>query len=165
MPAQLIKPDSKDQTISKDITVFLAGTIDNGNSEDWQTNTFEILKNDEVCFINPRREKWNSTLTQDITNPDFNYQVNWELDNIRDCSIVFCFIGGKSLSPITLMELGWLSAHNQYNNPIPTIVVCEDSFWRKGNVEVIASRTNQFFLFSNMDDGITQLRKQIACLK
>jgi hypothetical protein len=29
MPAQLIKPDSKDQTISKDITVFLAGTIDN----------------------------------------------------------------------------------------------------------------------------------------
>lgn len=161
MPAQLIRPDSVIQTIANSKTVFLAGTIDNGNSEDWQQATFDYLQDTAVTFMNPRREHWHPDTEQTISNPEFNHQVNWELNNIRDADIIFCFIGANSKSPITLMELGWLSGHNQYSTPIPTIIVCEPKFWRKGNVEILASRTPNFFLYSDMNSGLTHLRKKL----
>jgi Nucleoside 2-deoxyribosyltransferase like len=158
MTAQLIKPDSSNQVNTFPTTIFLAGTIDNGNSIDWQSEVYSKLIDSDLTFYNPRRDTWIDSTECNIHNKDFNYQVNWELDNLENCSIVFCFIGGNSLSPITLMELGWLAAHNQYSsNPITTIIICEPSFWRRGNIEILATRTPKFSLFSDIESGMAEL--------
>lgn len=61
--------------------VFLAGTIDMGNSEDWQRELTDFLLsiNPELTIYNPRRDDWDSSWKQEIQNAQFNHQVTWEL--------------------------------------------------------------------------------------
>ena len=39
--------------------VFLAGTIDNGNSTDWQAKATTVLNKYDINIINPRRDENN----------------------------------------------------------------------------------------------------------
>lgn len=137
-----IKPDSKDsQNLPGDaLRIFLAGSIDMGSSKKWASelvnkmikiNTFEF----DVAFYNPRRDAWDSSWVQEQANPQFNGQVNWELDNIEDSEIIFFNILPDSKSPITLMELGLCK-----DRGMSVIVCCPDGFYRKGNVDILCSR-------------------------
>lgn len=139
------------------VSIFLAGTIDNGEGEKWHkkvidgftVNTSLIMR--PVVFFNPRRDNWNASLKQTKEEPAFLNQVTWELDNIDRSDIIFFYILKDSKSPITLMELGMVSQLSKN-----TIVVCEDGFWRRGNVEVLCER-NGIPLYSNLDAGIMKL--------
>ena len=69
-------------------TVFLAGTIDMGNSEDWQKTFIEELKTvkdnlHEFIVYNPRRDKG-----FDDDQKEFEYQVNWELERLEKCDAI-----------------------------------------------------------------------------
>ena len=57
-------------------TVFLAGTIDNGNSEDWQQTVAAKLAGRDRRYLlyNPRQEEWHPE-----RKGEMDYQVNWEL--------------------------------------------------------------------------------------
>jgi hypothetical protein len=136
-----IKPDSENlQNLSEDaIRIFLGGSIDMGSSKKWaselinkmiKVKTFEC----DIAFLNPRRDSWDSSWTQEQSNPQFNEQVNWELDNIEDSDIIFFNILPDSKSPITLMEIGLCK------NKSSVIVCCPDGFYRKGNVDIVCSR-------------------------
>lgn len=137
----LNKPDDQFITESDSIKIFLAGSIDMGSSEDWQTEIYNRLKEFEadnaanIEVYNPRRDSWDSTWTQEQSNSEFNYQVNWELNNIEDSDIVFFNILPDSKSPITLMELGLCAGKEK-----KAIVCCPDGFYRKGNVDVVCTR-------------------------
>jgi nucleoside 2-deoxyribosyltransferase len=137
----LNKPDDQFITESDSIKIFLAGSIDMGSSEDWQTEIYNRLKEIEadngsnIEVYNPRRDSWDSTWTQEQSNSEFNYQVNWELNNIEDSDIVFFNILPDSKSPITLMELGLCAGKEK-----KAIVCCPDGFYRKGNVDVVCTR-------------------------
>lgn len=137
----LNKPDDQFITESDSVKIFLAGSIDMGSSEDWQTeiyNRLVTIEADNVSNIevyNPRRDSWDSTWTQEQSNSEFNYQVNWELNNIEDSDIVFFNILPDSKSPITLMELGLCAGKEK-----KAIVCCPDGFYRKGNVDVVCTR-------------------------
>ena len=63
--------------------IFLAGTIEMGNSEDWQTKVSNALADRPYTILNPRREQWDASWEQRIENPQFYQQVNWELDGLN----------------------------------------------------------------------------------
>jgi hypothetical protein len=117
-------------------SIFLAGTIDMGNSEDWQQQFIDQLSDQFSLIYNPRRPDWDKSWAQEIDSPEFNIQVNWELDHIEKADMVFMRFLSTSQSPITLLEMGVIAA--QY--PGKLHVCCDEGFWRKGNVDIVANR-------------------------
>jgi hypothetical protein len=115
---------------------FLAGTIDMGHSVDWQAYSIDTLSEHASVIYNPRRANWDSSWTQEIDSPEFNVQVNWELDHIEKADYVLMYFAPNSQSPITLLELGIVAA--KYPNKL--LVSCPDGFWRKGNVDIVCNR-------------------------
>jgi len=128
---RLFKPTDKVQKVN---SVFLAGTIDMGNSVDWQAEVTEMLKDFDIDVFNPRRDDWDSSWNQSITDPQFNHQVTWELACLEKADLVIMYFGPDSKSPISLLELGLF--HKK------VICYCPLEFYRSGNVEMIAYRYN-----------------------
>lgn len=131
--------------------VFLAGTIDMGNSEDWQKkfiselDTIEDNHNYYVVY-NPRRDKGFND------DPDeFEYQVNWELERLESADTIVMHILGTSKSPITLMELGLFARSKKL------LVICEPNFYRYGNVRIVCERYG-IPLFNSMDDYLKSFK-------
>ena len=123
----------------RDITkksIFLAGSIEMGNAENWQEKYGKTLRNHSFNVFNPRRKDWNSEWKQEFTNPQFSQQVNWELDALEKSDYIVMYFDPKTKSPISLLELG-LFAHTG-----KLMVVCPDGFWRKGNVDIVCNRYN-----------------------
>jgi hypothetical protein len=139
----------------KDPSVFLAGSIEMGKADDWQTklaNEFSTWTN--VVFFNPRRAGWDSSWEQRQSAINFNYQVNWELNHLEAADIIFMYFAPDTKSPISLLELG------AYGTSGKMIVCCPDEFWRKGNVEVFCTRNN-IPLFNTMEDAIGALKTKL----
>lgn len=119
-------------------SVFLAGTIEMGNSVDWQAEVIETIQDRASIIYNPRRPDWDSTWEQSIHDVGFNNQVNWELNFIEKADEVFMYLDPTSKSVISMLELGFLAARY----PEKLWVCCPEGFWRKGNVEVVCNRYN-----------------------
>ena len=116
--------------------VFLAGSIDMGAAEDWQSRVVNEFENEKVTFLNPRREDWDKSWKQDIENPEFREQVQWELDNQRKADVIAMYFAPDSKSPISLLELGLFADTGKM------IVCCPDGFYRKGNVDIVCKKYN-----------------------
>ena len=136
------------------ITVFLAGSIEMGVAEDWQTKVANRFEKHQVTLYNPRRDEWDSSWKQEQKESNFNEQVNWEMNNLEDCDIIFMYFDPGTKSPISLLELGLHADSGKM------IVVCPDGFWRKGNVEIVCTRFN-IPLFNSLDDGMGALESKI----
>lgn len=118
-----------------DFVVFLAGTIDMGDSVDWQAKLTEELKGEDIMILNPRRDDWDSSWEQSIRDENFVGQVDWELTGQEHADLVVFYFADGSKSPITMLELGLAVGQNK-----PAIVYCTDEFYRKGNVDVVCDR-------------------------
>lgn len=118
------------------VSVFLAGTIDMGNSHNWQNDTIKTLSHLNITVLNPRRKDWDSSWKQTIDDPQFYEQVNWELSALERADIVLMYLVKGSASPISLLELGL------YANSRKIVVCCENGFYRRGNVEIVCKRYN-----------------------
>lgn len=145
-------PSSAPNKYSK---IFLAGTIDMGNSEDWQTKTEERLKEFHGLILNPRRDDWDSTWVQSIKDHNFRRQVEWELDGLDNADLIIMNFLPDSQSPITLLELGVCAA--KYPNKLH--VICPDEFWRSGNVQILCNRY-RVKLWKDYDDYLDQLTSE-----
>jgi hypothetical protein len=154
---QVIKPNNEDQTIRYNIAIFLAGSIEMGLAEEWQNVVEKFLQNQPVTIFNPRRDDWDSSWKQDINNPQFNSQVNWELDRLAQSTIIFMYLDPNTKSPISLMELG---AYGDKN----IIVCCPSGFWRKGNVDIFCSRKN-IPVYKNFGEALSALLTKISLIK
>lgn len=124
-------------------SIFLAGTIDNGDSIDWQSEFIRSISSYDIDIYNPRRPDWDSSWKQSIESPEFYQQVNWELDALEKSDIIVVNILEDSKSPITLMEIGL------HINSKKLLVCCPDNFYRSGNVQIVCDRYN-IPLFDNM---------------
>lgn len=133
------------------LSIFLAGTIDMGNSDNWQAQIVQELSNHDVNIFNPRREDWDASWKQSIDNPQFKEQVLWELDALERADfIIFNFLP-NSKSPITLFEFG----KHYWDN---VIVCCPDEFYRSGNIHVICER-EQINLVKSQDELLTFIKE------
>lgn len=140
--------------------VFLGGSIEMDKAERWQDRIKAAFLSREVVFFNPRRDDWDSNVVQSINDMRFAEQVNWELDNlIYTSDIAVFYFDPNTKSPITLMELGYIAGMG-VGRP-STIVCCPHGFWRRGNVEIVCSRSN-IELVDSFDDLITSLSSLIT---
>ena len=156
----IVKPETN--TSGLDIrnkeSIFLAGSIEQGTAENWQSKMEKTFEKYNGVFYNPRREDWDSSWEQDENSPQFNYQVNWELDHLDKSDHIFMYFDPKTKSPITLMELG---AYGHHKN---IIVCCPKGFWRRGNVQIFTTRKSIPF-YNNLDEAIGALRTKLHHLK
>ena len=135
---RIIKPPKsivKNHTRSK--LVFLAGSIEMGNSENWQLkveNYFEKLP--EYTILNPRRDDWDASWEQDFENPNFYQQVNWELNGLEKADIIIMYLDPATKSPISMLEFGLYASSGKL------LVCCSEGFWRKGNIDIVCENYN-----------------------
>lgn len=130
-------------------SIFLAGTIDDGKSEDWQSKLIEELSDHEITILNPRRNNWG-----DLSDNELRKQITWELDHLEKADIIFMYIIGTSKSPISLLEMGIHIKDSKL------IVVCEPEFYRYENVKITCEYYNAE-LYDSLGEGIDALISNI----
>lgn len=149
-----IKPHTAEGKIINNnvLSIFLAGTIDMGDSEDWQHNVklrFEefakknkdkVTKESSIHLYNPRRlESWGND------KDEMEYQVNWELDHLEKANIILMNLLPNSKSPISLLELGLFARSKKL------FIICPPEFYRYDNVRIMAERY-KIKLYNNIDE-------------
>ena len=116
------------------LNLFLAGTIDNGNSLDWESAIIEELNledtNHPIMIYNPRRKEWNKNASKE----EMDEQINWELYHLNRADLIVMNILPNSKSPISLMEIGLFARDKKM------IVFCNENFYRYENVKVVCDK-------------------------
>lgn len=120
--------------LDKNLSVFLAGSIEVGVAERWQDVVISEFSEEDITILNPRRASWDASWKQTIDNPIFKEQVNWELEALEKSDMIIMYFDKNTKSPITLLELGLFARSGKL------IVCCPDGFWRKGNVDIVCER-------------------------
>ena len=123
--------------------VFLAGTIDNGESDDWQSNLIWQMKTKhhgpnsdidesigDIVVFNPRRSNWGSN----ASIADVEEQIKWEQQHLDEADLIIMNFVDGSKSPITLLELGLYGPEGK------TIVFCTDKFYRFTDVKLTCDK-------------------------
>ena len=110
----------------KDVKIFLAGTIDEGKSNNWQNYIIEILgtlyDSSHITVFNPRRNIW-------AYDCDIHKQIEWEQKKLDEADHIFMILEESSKSPISLLELGLYAKSKKIT------VFCTENFYRFENVE------------------------------
>eukprot|EP00494_Astrolonche_serrata_P017618 UN17804 len=100
---QVLKPPTPLSTTRNSIKIFLAGSIEQGKAEDWQTKIQNELKgHSNITIYNPRRDNWDSSWKQSIDNKNFYEQVTWELEALDSSDIIILYLQLGTQSPISL---------------------------------------------------------------
>lgn len=154
-----IKSPERYTAFNNNKKLFLAGSIEMGTAEDWQTKVISELDKCNGYILNPRRDDWDSSWEQNINNPQFFEQVNWELDMLDMSDIIFMYFDPNTKSSISLLELGLYADICSVGNAFykTMIVCCPDGFWRKGNVDIVCQRYG-IPVFNNIETAIVKLK-------
>jgi hypothetical protein len=87
--------------------VFLAGSIEMGQAEQWQQRIVAALSEaGDLVILNPRRDDWDDSWEQRADDPQFSEQVSWELDMLDAADVVIMYLAPGTKSPVSLLELG-----------------------------------------------------------
>lgn len=118
----------------KGASVFLAGSIEMGRAVQWQSEMTDSLSHLPVTILNPRRDNWDPSWKQEISNREFKAQVDWELHYLEDADVVALYLQPGTISQISLLELGLYAKSGKL------VVCCPKAFGRRGNVEIVCGR-------------------------
>ena len=127
-------PNPIPENADTDYTLFLAGSIEMGTAEEWQTRISLYLADKNVLIFNPRRQDWDSSWEQKIENDKFREQVEWELNALEEVDKILIYFDPETKSPISLLELGLHAKSGK------VVVCCPEGFWRKGNVDIVCKK-------------------------
>lgn len=158
---QIKPPLRATESQKRKFSLFLAGSIESGTAEDWQTKVAKALEGFDIVIYNPRRDAWDASWEQSIDNPKFAEQVNWELDHIERCDLVGMYFDPGTKSPISLLELGLIAKSDQLRQTREALVCAPKGFWRKGNVDIVCKRYGVDQV-SNLDEFIDQIKRRIV---
>ena len=139
----VVSPNTVRFASLKKPSVFLAGSIDQGATEDWQSRMTKLFEDHDVVFFNPRRPDWD----KNAGDNDVREQIYWELDALAAVDAIIVYFASDSLAPISLLELG-LHAKDKR-----VVVVCPPGYWRRTNVQVICAR-HDIHVYDNLEDGM-----------
>ena len=148
----ITKPPTPINEIDLNQSVFLAGSIDQGNAKDWQQQLAIALN--EYNVLNPRRDEWDTSWEQSIKNPQFREQVEWELEALEKAKVIAFYFSPESKAPVSLLEMG-LHAKSK-----KLIVYCPVGYWRKGNVDIVCARYN-IETATSLDDLIQKCKQRL----
>jgi len=120
--------------------VFLSGAIDMGGAERWQDELIKIMEPvvpPSTLVLNPRRDDWDDTWVQSMSDWRFAQQVRWELQSIAQSALVLVCLPEHSKAPITLLELGLMTSRSIEEPYRGVAVYCHPGFYRAGNVAAV----------------------------
>lgn len=124
-------------------TIFLAGTIDDGNSVDWQQDICKKFGHFAVNFFNPRRSDWVANAGPDLIRE----QIRWELESMQKADSILFYFAPGSKSPVTMLELGlWVQTDR-------VSVCCPEGFWRRDNVHETCEHYGKV-VFNDLDEAM-----------
>ena len=131
---QVVTPETQSEIVNDNKKIFLAGTIDNGHSINWEQEVINRLKekNADITIYNPRRDNWN----ENATAIDVCKQIEWEQIHLDKADLIIMVLADDSKSPISLLELGLYAKENKI------IVFCTDKFYRWHNVWMTCKKYN-----------------------
>ncbi len=114
-------------------SIFLAGTIDRGDSFDWQNDVACELKDYPITFFNPRRPEWDNRWNNSGKNisAQMKRQINWELGHLESADFICMWIEPDSKSPISLLEMGLYARRKKI------LVGCMPRYYRGANVYTV----------------------------
>lgn len=138
-------------------SLFLGGSIEMGKAENWQDKIIKDLKNNRLLILNPRRDDWDSSWKQDITNPNFYEQVNWELSGLDFVDVIAFYFDPNTKSPVTMLELGLYATSSKI------VVYCPEPFWRKGNIDIVGQRYG-FPVHTNYETFLLNIKTKLGIL-
>jgi len=133
-------------------SIFLAGSIEMGNAENWQEYLIKNIDHSNLLIFNPRRKDWDNSWKEEIENPQFNEQVNWELNALERADLIVMYFAPNTKSPISLLEFGLFAQTGKM------VVYCPKGFWKKGNVDVVCEKYGVKQVES-LDNIITEIKK------
>lgn len=138
--------------------LFLGGSIEMGQAEDWQKKVVADLSYiDDLVILNPRRDDWDPTWTQTpVPGSKFYEQVAWELEAQEDADVICYYFAKDTLSPITLLELGVFGLRRDKK----VVVYVDDDYLRRGNV-IMTCDTYNIAWSGRYDDFIFDLEEAI----
>lgn len=149
-------PSTDDLHEADNDCLFLAGTIEMGNSPDWQADVIEIVKDYDIIVFNPRR-----VLPPEGTE-DIIKQINWELSGLHKSNTVYMHLCANTISPISLLELGLLQGTQSTTK---VIVYCDPEYLRMLNVVTTTNHplwVNPFIrVFDDYEKSIISLKKRL----
>lgn len=148
---QEIKAPNKINITGK--SLFLAGSIEQGAAENWQTRMVAALSDQDITILNPRRDNWADLGKQDIDNPIFVEQVEWELGALEKAGMVFMYFDPNTKSPISLLEFGLYAKSGKL------VVCCQPGFWRRGNIDVVCRRYGVAQVDS-LEEGVEVIKRK-----
>lgn len=135
-------------------TVFLAGTIDNGDSFNWQEDIINRCQDLDVIFYNPRRKHWpDNPIPSQIES-----QIRWEQEHLDNADVIIMCLLDDSKSPISLLELGLYAQSGKL------IVFCNPEFYRYTNVKLTCQKYNIPLYKVNFDNMKSIIEIEIADL-
>jgi hypothetical protein len=136
--------------------VFLAGSIEMGVADEWQTHVTSQLQDEPVLLLNPRREDWDARWKQEKDDPQFRQQVEWELNALSESDHIILYLDPETKSPVSLLETGLYAKSGKL------FVVCPEGFWRKGNVDIVCEKYGipQFDSLELLLDHLVSLLKK-----
>ena len=139
------------------VKIFLAGSIENGKASMWQDKLIQKFKNfpDSILLLNPRRDNWDPTWSEDDENEQLQSQIDWEMIGMEHADIIVMHFEPETMSPITLLELGLHARKNK------VIVHCPKGYWRRGNVLAVCRRYG-ITIVPSLKDLEKELRNRIA---
>ena len=130
MIENIISPPNRNQIQGTAKKIFLAGTIDNGESENWQEVICNLVRGrSDIIIFNPRKNNWSS-------DDNIEDQIKWELARLEEADIILMNILPGSKSPITLLEMGLFAKSGKLR------VFCDSGFYRFDNVRVTCETYN-----------------------
>lgn len=145
LPLLVIHPHETEPADADGYTsVFLAGTIDMGNSVDWQSAAAELFaaKDGNYLLYSPRQSEWHPE-----REGEMEYQVNWELEHLERADRILMYFLPGSLSPISLLELGLFARSGK------VVVVCSPEYYRYDNV-IITCRRYSVPVYGTIEEAV-----------
>lgn len=132
--ACILKPPTALPPVFDGPSLFLAGSIEMGRATHWQQMVEAAVQQRTLTVLNPRRDDWDASWSQTLSNPQFVAQVMWELDAQERADCILMYFDPDTQAPITLLELGLFAQTGKL------VVCCPTGYWRKGNVDVVCAR-------------------------
>ena len=136
-----------DPVVRRNYGVFLGGTIDMDDAQDWRRGAQDFLVAAGAWVYNPRPDKWDPLSVMSSQDPVFSGQVVWDLAALRACDVALFYLAPGSVSPISLFELGTCVGRTH------VVVCCPDGYTRQAYVEV-ACETLSVLCFKHLDEAL-----------
>ena len=130
---RVVTPSDDLESLDPDtLKIFLAG----GMKNPWRKALRDKLQKanlTNLIIIDPTIDDWASIGKNDISNPDYVRQTDWEHMGLIKADIEVFHFDSSSVSPITLIEMGMYKSQE-------SIICVESGYRKKAYIEYMGDR-------------------------